>query len=413
MSAEEVTGYIDDGDDGSPGTPVQVLPPKGGRGVGGSSLAERMAAVREADPDEGLDLDQIDDDDGEATGSSEDDDVGDDGGEDQDDEDVTSDEEGDDEAPPTKTNDSYGKLASNLVRSQREVQDLRKANAQLQEEVRRRAEAGNRSGPSLDEHEDHEDSVVALLARRLGCEEGDPRVEQLMAEVAADLTLRALGDRADASEVLRARKEERSKQRAEAARWKELTDWQRQRDEDDRRSKMEQELASHRSSALQEVRTVIDSTKLPHMLGGLEAEGLDPYEYVTDSVLQAIRDGVVPAPTTDREGRELVLTAARNIEAHYRKIAERLAKGPGPRIATTVDGKGKDPARQKSSAAKRPRSSSVTGSGGTGRPRQAAQQQGTTSTGRRTTVEGERPRTLTERITQRRELEAQTRRRGR
>lgn len=232
-------------------------------------------------------------------------------------------DEADDAAGPSE---SYSRL---VLKQGRLSRDLTARNARVRElegQLAQRTQA-------TQEPADVIELVRYRLARDLGVQPSDPRVNEALFELSKDITLDHLGSAADVDPGLKRLREERGVERKRREERRQL---------EDRIARIEGErtaavMQAQRSAAEAGVTQILERES--ERYGFLMAQGdVDPVQTVTDLALEAIRTGRVETPSTDKAATKLIRQLASNLDAHYRSMAEVLAGKLNPQGQKSSNG---------------------------------------------------------------------------
>lgn len=346
MSDEELT--VDDGMDGveapdgdfdSIEDMIEAVEAEGhdDRGDGGEHISDKAPTADEVDEELGIKP---------RAG-------GDDGGED-----------GDGGPKPT-TSDSHARMVRKLAQRERELSDHRSA---LRDRDRQIVELQSRL--QAQEPEDLMELVRGRVAKRLGVDAKDSRVDDALFELSKDMTLELMGDAALADPELKRLREER------------LSDRQRRQERRELESRIER-MEREKAAAEQRAGTAEAIRMTGEFLKGNEARypffmgqgDVDPAETILELTADAIREGRVQVrrgETQDQAVGRIMDEFALSLDGHYRQLAETLSKKLPKRAGSAEDrideisrptGKATKQAPQKRAG------KTGTGGGGRGAPR--------------------------------------------
>jgi hypothetical protein len=234
--------------------------------------------------------------------------------------------------------ESYSRLRLNASRQARQLTEASGRVKALEAEVARLSEAARVQGQEPD---DVVELVQATLMRRLGVKDAsDPKLIAAIQELATDLTLEGFRDAADRDESLRARREQRQRERAEARRHAE---YQRQIDEL-RMERLQAQRAQEEARGQAMVAQFVGETAADYpYMNAAAGDDFDPAAFIFQAAEEGIASGKLPQPRSVEDVREVLHRVAGNLEAHYRGLAERIsARTAGKRDSRLLSGKTRD-----------------------------------------------------------------------
>lgn len=224
-----------------------------------------------------------------------------------------------------KADESYSRMVRNAAKQARSAtaanQRIRELETRLSQAERTRQEPA-----------DVMDLIRGRLARDMGVQANDPRVREALFELSRDITLEHLGQAVDADpELKRLRSEREGLKRTQAER----------RALEDRIARIEQEKVemqrlAERNGALGGVTQLLarEAESLPFLMAQTD---VDPAGEIVDLILEAISTGQLANPTDDLAATRLVRRMARNLDSHYRQLAETLSSKLGRRADESAD----------------------------------------------------------------------------
>lgn len=232
---------------------------------------------------------------------------------------------------PSDEDGSYSRLRLNASRQARQLTEAQGRVKALESEVARLSESARAAGQ---EPEDVVELVQSTLMRRLGVRDAaDPRLLQAIQELATDLTIEGFREAAEADESLRARRDQRTRERQERAR---QAEHQRQIDELKRerlQDKLDRETAAGQAMT---ARFVADTAAEYPYMNAAAGDDFDPAPFIFQAAERGIADGKLPQPRTPDEVLEVLHRVAGNLEAHYRGLAERISARTGGKPGTRL-----------------------------------------------------------------------------
>lgn len=281
------------------------------------------------------------------------------------DEDEGSDDDADDKKDARA--ESHSRMVRKLAQRERELTEHRAA---VKDRDRRIAELEQRLAQQ--DPDDDLSLLRARAARKMGVQPNDPKVNEYLFDLSRDITLDHLGDAVEADPDLKRIRDERKSERQRREERRELES----RIERMEREKAEAEARAQRAGAQQAVGQFLSKNAEAHPF--LMAQNdVDPTETVTELAFEAIRTGQVEIRQGDDEAAgRLLATIAKNLDAHYRGLAETLSKKLRPTAKNADDGI--DVPTERAGKAKKQtqtKRTGTTGTGGGGRGRPSGQAQ--------------------------------------